>query len=49
MNDTKDEGDKKHFAKIVVDLIDNELIAKRGVKLVKYQQKQVEDLRKLLV
>lgn len=49
VNDTKDEGDKKHFAKIVVDLIDNELVAKRGVKLVKYQQKQVEDLRKLLV
>lgn len=45
--DTKDENDKRYFANIVVELIEDKLIEEHGVKLIGWQQKQLDDLRKI--
>lgn len=45
--DTKDENDRKYFAKIVVDLIADKLIGEHGVKLQSWQQKQYNELRNI--
>ena len=47
--DTKDENDKRYFAKIVVNLIEDKLIKERGVKLLRWQQKQFDELRDIAV
>ena len=47
MRDTKDENDKKYFASRVVWLIEDKLVAERGVKLLRWQNKQLEDLKKI--
>ncbi len=45
--DTKDENDRKYFAKIVVDLMADKLIAEHGVKLQGWQQKQYNELKNI--
>lgn len=45
--DTKDENDRKYFAKIVVDLISDKLIDERGVKLLGWQKKQFDELKNI--
>ena len=45
--DTKDENDKKYFAKIVVDLIEDKLINYYGVKMLNWQKKQFDELKNI--
>ncbi|MBR2735192.1 MAG: glycosyltransferase [Clostridia bacterium] len=45
--DTQDEDDRKYFAKIVVDLIADKLIAERGVKMLDCQKKQFNELKNI--
>ena len=45
--DTKDENDKKYFAKIVVDLIEDKLINDYGVKMLNWQKKQFDELKNI--
>lgn len=45
--DTKDENDKKYFAKIVVDLIADKLVGEHGVRMQGWQQKQYNELKNI--
>lgn len=47
VRDTKDENDRKYFAARVVGLIEDKLVGERGVKLLGWQNKQVEELKQI--